>query len=515
MGEVFLGEHELLGSRAAVKLLAPNLTNNRDALERFFREARAATRINHPGIVQVFDYGRDDTGRWFIVMEYLEGESLQDRLRRCGALPWTAAVELGKQMASALAAAHDEGVVHRDLKPANMFVTSDPDMPGGERIKLLDFGIAKLTEAETQLNSTITQTGAVIGTPAYMSPEQCRGLNTIDDRSDVYALGCVLFRCIAGEAPFVADTSGDYIIAHVTRQPPRLDEVVSRVPRELAELVERTLAKEGSDRPSAAEVRVRLENLISPLAPTEIQPAPEIGDTTVAEIVTRAPAAGLGHTPPSIGPTPPGLRSALHELDYTAPPLAHRPEPVHVTTLGSASGQTLPPPPRRNNMVIAAAAAATLIAVTAVSFVIARQGTDGEKPRQVAVAGSTPDAAALPPADAGAAAIAPAAPDAAPVPANVPPAVVDAGPRTRAVQITSRPSGATVRLAQQGDPAGQTPLTIELPTGKAAVWVSLRGHRSRRVAVAADDDDIDVKLQPRRRPSGSNSGSDDDPLGHR
>src|SRR6185503_3797440 len=165
-----LAEHSLLGRPAAIKVLLPELSQKQEIVRRFFNEARAATAIRHPGIVEVYDFGWTPDGAAYIVMERLEGETLARRAARAR-LSWHAALAIGRQIAGALSAAHAKGIIHRDLKPENIFMIRDPEVPGGERIKLLDFGIAKLA---TGTSNVKTQTSAVMGTPTYMSPEQCK-----------------------------------------------------------------------------------------------------------------------------------------------------------------------------------------------------------------------------------------------------------------------------------------------------------------------------------------------------
>jgi len=200
MGAVYAGEHVLLGRSAAIKVLLPELSQKQDVVMRFFNEARAATAIRHPGIIEVFDFGWTPEGAAFIVMEHLEGETLGRRASRAR-LRWQSALAIARQIAGALAAAHGKGIVHRDLKPDNIFLVSDPEVPGGERIKLLDFGIAKLA-GESSATVNVTETGSVMGTPTYMAPEQCRGV-AVDHRADLYSLGCIVFELCTGRPPFV------------------------------------------------------------------------------------------------------------------------------------------------------------------------------------------------------------------------------------------------------------------------------------------------------------------------
>ena len=210
-GTVWIAEHTLLGRRAAIKLLHPTFSSHEVMVQRFFNEAKAVAAIADPGIVQVFDFGIHSDGSPYIVMELLEGETLEARLRRMGRLPSWDAIRLARQIGISLSAAHGKGVIHRDLKPENLFVARDPAMPGGERMKVLDFGIAKLSRGEGKHK---TRTGAVLGTPAYMSPEQCRALGNIDHRTDIYSFGAVLFCLVTGRPPFEGEGAGDAIISH-------------------------------------------------------------------------------------------------------------------------------------------------------------------------------------------------------------------------------------------------------------------------------------------------------------
>jgi len=187
MGVVYIGVDLRLGRRAAIKQLLPELSGNREIVERFFNEAKAAANINHPGIVEIYDVGWHTDGSAYFAMKWLDGDSLARRLRATGPMPVQLAATIARQVASALAAAHACGIVHRDLKPDNIVLVRDDEVAIGERAIVLDFGIAKLFG--DQPISQKTRTGSLLGTPAYMSPEQCRGAGEVDLRTDVYALG--------------------------------------------------------------------------------------------------------------------------------------------------------------------------------------------------------------------------------------------------------------------------------------------------------------------------------------
>jgi serine/threonine-protein kinase len=261
MGAVWVAEHAMLGRRAAIKILHPSYSTRQDIVTRFFNEARAATAISDPGIIQIFDFGFHTDGSAYIVMELLDGEPLDRRLQRLGALPVGDALRICRQVASAVGAAHARGIVHRDLKPENVFVVRDPEVPGGERSKVLDFGIAKLAgDLGAQQK---TSTSAVMGTPLYMSPEQCRGAGKVDQRSDVYSLGCVLFALVTGHAPFSAEGTGEIIMQHMIEPPPRPSTRSLGVPPEVDDLILRCLAKDPAARfASGAELAAALDALL-------------------------------------------------------------------------------------------------------------------------------------------------------------------------------------------------------------------------------------------------------------
>ncbi|HEY5945501.1 MAG TPA: serine/threonine-protein kinase, partial [Kofleriaceae bacterium] len=211
MGVVYLAEHITLGRKAVIKFVQDRLHQDSEYSTRFFTEAKTAASIRHPGIVDVFDYGKDEQARGYIVMEYLEGESLRTRLRRNKPMHSDLAVMLGAQIANAVAAAHAANIIHRDLKPDNLFLVPDPDSPARVRAKVLDFGLAKVT---ADPSPGVTQSGNFVGTPLYMSPEQCRSKAGIDHRTDIYSLGCIVFEMVTGRPPFTDKTVGDLIIAH-------------------------------------------------------------------------------------------------------------------------------------------------------------------------------------------------------------------------------------------------------------------------------------------------------------
>ncbi|MBA3395799.1 MAG: serine/threonine protein kinase, partial [Deltaproteobacteria bacterium] len=302
MGAVYIGVHQVLGRRAAIKVLLPALSQRDDLVQRFFTEARAITAIQHASIVDVYDFGTAADGSAYIVMEYLEGESLAARLRTRGRLPIPQALAIARQIATGLAAAHAVGVIHRDLKPDNIFLVPDPEVIGGERAKLLDFGVAKLVAADS--TSVKTMTGMLLGTPQYMSPEQCEGAREVDHRSDLYSLGCTLFQMVCGRLPFVSAGIGGVIGMHLHMPPPKLRTYAPHASAALEAIVDRLLAKDPQDRPATAtEVAAALANPEAAVvsAAEEVATLPAI-DGTEATLATRVSSQGGAKPEPE--PTP-------------------------------------------------------------------------------------------------------------------------------------------------------------------------------------------------------------------
>ena len=247
MGEIYRAEHIVLGRACAIKVLRPQFSCNPMMVQRFFNEAKAATAIAHPGIIEVYDFGFHSDGRAYLIMELLQGQDLGDRMRARGQLREVDAVALARGIASALAAAHAAGIVHRDLKPDNIFLVSDADLASGERPKVLDFGVAKLNE-QLAGDQRKTQTGALMGTPLYMAPEQARAASAIDHRADLYSLGCIMYQMLTGSPPFVGEGAGEIIALQMFTEPEPLSARLQQVSSDLEALVSRLLQKEPSAR---------------------------------------------------------------------------------------------------------------------------------------------------------------------------------------------------------------------------------------------------------------------------
>lgn len=277
MSAVYEAVQLRLNKRVAVKVLARELALNDEALARFHREAEITSHLGHPHLVTVMDFGLAPTGQPYLVMEYLEGTDLAHRIHQVGRLPLETAVHITKQVASALAAAHEQGVVHRDLKPANVFLVALPGEP--DFVKILDFGISKVRAARTQLTNAST----IIGTPDYMSPEQATGmLDAIDHRTDQWALACMVWEMLTGRPPFAGDDVSAVFYQVIHLEPRPLGQRAPDVPQAVEVVLRRALSKSMTDRYASmrdfaqaleSAALARLAEAMSPLAQVSQDPS--------------------------------------------------------------------------------------------------------------------------------------------------------------------------------------------------------------------------------------------------
>jgi serine/threonine-protein kinase len=247
MGAVYEGENVRIHHRVAIKVLHAGIATNSDALERFEREAQAAGKIGSDHIVEVYDLGELANGSRYMVMEYLEGENLSMRIQNHGRMPAEAIAPVMMQLLEGLGAAHAAGIVHRDLKPDNIFLVRSKKT-GGDFVKIVDFGVSKFNKLSGDSAMSMTRTGAVIGTPYYMSPEQAKGAKSTDHRSDLYSVGVVLYECATGQVPFQADTFNELMFKIVLETPPDPEVLVQGIDPRFAAIIKKAMAREADAR---------------------------------------------------------------------------------------------------------------------------------------------------------------------------------------------------------------------------------------------------------------------------
>jgi len=356
MGSVYAAVQPVIGKRVAIKVLAPHIASNPELVRRFVDEARAVNKIGHPNIVDIFSFGWLPDKRHYFAMEFLDGQSLADRLKR-GPFQADEARRLLRQICQALEAAHRQGIVHRDLKPDNIWIVQPQH--GDSYAKLLDFGIAKLMGDADE--GQRTQTGIVMGTPAYMSPEQCRGVN-VDKGTDIYALGMILYEMFAGKLPFQGSFAE--LITHHLMTVPDPPSRHRSVPRALEQLILRCVDKDPAQRPQSAEELGRALEAALPA------PGDNAATAAVVPVVVPAPSAAASPAPTDAPP------------DTLAPPPGR-----------TAADLTIQPARSRGPLVLAVAAVA--VAGVVVLALVGRHG-GGDRGPLVVVADAQAPASALP-----------------------------------------------------------------------------------------------------------------------
>jgi serine/threonine-protein kinase len=402
MGVVVAAHHIQLDEKVALKFLLPDALKNSEALARFEREARAAVKIKSEHIARVIDVGKLDNGSPYMVMEYLEGGDLSGMLAKSGKLPVEQAVDFILQASEAIAEAHALGIVHRDLKPANLFCIRRRD--GQLCIKVLDFGISKVTRAGSHPDMSMTKTTAVIGSPVYMSPEQMQSSKGVDLRTDIWSMGVILYELVTGRLPFNGDTVTELAIRIATEPAPPMTDIPPGMPEGLEPVVLRCLEKQ----------RERRYQDMGELA-TALLP---FGSQRARAMVERIRAIVGNPSPDASGPLPPS-------------PMANTTSKAHATDAG---WQSEPTPKKGNKAVLGIAAGVGLAVAIAGVVLVTRKGPEPAAPA-VAAAPATTSAAPLalpaaavtltPPADTASAAVAAAtsasaAPAAPPAPAAAP-----------------------------------------------------------------------------------------------
>ena len=290
MGAVYKGKHVLIDKTVAVKVLRAALALDDDVVRRFSREAKAASRISHPHAVSVTDFGESENGVVFLVMEYLDGRTLKEIIKSEGPMQLARVVEILRQVAGALDAAHEQGVVHRDLKSDNIMLSKTN---GGEWAKVLDFGIAKIQQSDSR-DTDITAANLVIGTPQYMSPEQCSQSGAIDSRSDIYSLGIILYEMLSAELPFTGESPTVIMMKQVQDPPPSIRDVRPEIPATVSRIILKALAKQPADRfQTAGELSAALNQAAREVAEPELVAAPPTVPNVPLPLVDDADEATL------------------------------------------------------------------------------------------------------------------------------------------------------------------------------------------------------------------------------
>ncbi len=410
MGRVYRGEHTGIGRAVAIKVLHADLNRNREAAQRFQREAIASGRLDHPNIVGVSDFGILDEGPCYLVMEALEGESLGARLEREQRIPWRASVEIMRGVLHGLRHAHDRGVVHRDIKPDNVFLARKD---GEIIVKILDFGIAKLYAGSPD-DPASTRAGLTVGTPAYLSPEQAVG-GEIKPASDLYSATILLFEMITGRAPFEDKDPLAMLGAHVGREPPRVSDLAPElaIPAALEDVIQHGLVKAQADRfTSAAEYLAALDGVVAAPSGPALQ---FLGQPVGAGTIGHAPTASFAPvnpraTPVAFTPVPGTLSIPINDQTIVTPP------PMRAVSLADA-----PPLPRSWGKIAGVVILLAIIAVLALKVI---SNTKETPARSVPGKPTRPQGASAPANDSPRTAPRPAQPD--PVPPLIAPLDSDA-----------------------------------------------------------------------------------------
>ena len=465
MGAVYAAVHPLIGKKTAIKVIHAELGTDAIVVERFVQEARSVNQIGHPNIVDVFSFGKLPDGRPYFAMELLQGENLRMRASRTF-MPLADAIQIVDEIAGALEAAHEKHIVHRDLKPDNVFLAQARRQIV---VKLLDFGIAKLAAADGGLSKT--STGELIGTPGYLSPEQARGKN-VDHRTDIYALGVMLYELVTGRLPFMAESAMDIVMMHITEQPRRPRELVSDLPPALDQLIVQMLDKEPDRRPALVEVRHVFAELVASGA-VAIEPGT---GTTFRSDLARNRHQLKEHTPPHVSRTQQGSAPAPAPITRAHAPseaptnIAFTPGPATITPAGGSPTLVHEVTHRsRRGLVITIVLLVMLVPVVTITLGVMRRS-------------STPSAR-----------------DAAVVTAQIGDAgaVADAAAASRDVQIHVNPPGAHIEI--DGSPASPS---LALADGTHTLIVSAPGYASvdKIFDVSATHTSIEVVLERAKQP---------------
>jgi serine/threonine protein kinase len=460
MGTVYLAVHGLIGKRVAIKILHSEFADKPDVIGRFFNEARAVSLLRHPHIIELLDFGKMEAPArgtlHYCVMELLEGESLRARLQR-ERLTEALIIHITRQIAEALAAAHRQQIIHRDLKPENVHLVG----PDKDFVKLLDFGIAKLHD-QTGAAAVQTQAGTLLGTPAYMSPEQCMG-RPVDPRSDIYSLGIMLFEMCTGRVPFVGAGYADLLVRHVTEPAPPVRTLNPALSPGIERIVARALEKDPAARFQS------MDELLAALTRPEMLAGTVPGPSAATMVRAEAPTIVNASAPDLLGNRGGGIAppqgSTISQVSGEVAPKMTGNQPTLIRPPGES---------RRPGGLIAAGIAVGILAIGGLGYALFR-------PRAPIVTN--------PPAQ------------------NPNPPAIAAKPKMAHLQITSEPSDAQVKRGDTGEILGTTPLEKDLPAD--GTFMSIVIHKdgyqdeARGVRLTERDASLSFALKPVVAPSHS------------
>jgi serine/threonine-protein kinase len=447
MGVVFLAEHPVIGKKVAMKAIHPELSRNAEVVSRFMIEAKSVNQIGHEHIVDISDFGTTPDGEFYFVMEYLQGQAMAERLKAVAKLPPAQALNIAAQVADALGASHDHGIIHRDLKPENIYLVgrgSNKDF-----VKVLDFGLAKLTGRGDEKVSHKTRTGSVMGTPFYMAPEQCEGRASIDHRADIYSLGVILFEMLTGKVPFGGEGYGEIIVKHITMPAPSARAIEPALSPAIDALLFRSMAKNPDHRfQTMAEFR---DAMLDPEAYAKAAPSagiPAHGDAASSSAQRSAMSMSRAD------------RERASQRGLLATGLAPSGTP---STFRETVGEILDEVPARSNRGKSIAIALVVAAAGAAGFFVLKANSAKKTAAQQA------------------------------------PITAPTTPATVRVNFTSDPNGALIVRADTGKELGETPLSTEIPYGDTAVEFVFKkdGYESKVAFVVPNmPSPLNATLQP-------------------
>jgi len=471
MGQVYLAEHVAIEKRVALKILRAELASKGEIVTRFQQEAISASRIKHPNVLDVFDFGQLENGRFFLAMEFLEGNDLADELSKRRVLGVASGIRIALQMCRALAAAHESGVVHRDMKPENVFLQRTGD--GEEIVKIVDFGIAQLrskNEEAVQTKRRLTRTGMIFGTPEYMAPEQAGGKHA-DSRSDIYSVGIIMYEMFTGAVPFTGDTFLGVLAKHLSDPTPQMREICPEIAisPSLQGVIMRALEKEPTAR---YQTMLEFAHAISAssdaaeLGYRPTQPASSERSNSFAPHLSGTPTQQqFSPAPRSPSPSPPSSRSRARDT-----------EAARAETLIGAEASARSHAPRKKTPAVAALFA--LVIVVGVGAWLMTHRTSATRP--------APEAAAAPPAP-----LPVATPSTAPV-ASVEAALA---PATGIhLDVSTEPSGA-ILLKNGFQVCDQTPCEVLAAPSETLEFQATKGGLKGSAKVLAQRDQrVSIKL---------------------